>query len=240
MDVNQIRSLCVKYSILDYTINDDGSIDVEHSVDLSYALSNMSELPLKFNKVNGSFDCSNNNLETLEGSPKYVKNMFNCSRNKLTNLHFASKKSESFVCNRNMITSLEGCPESVEKLFYCQENNLTTLKGGPESVGMEFSCWNNDLSSLEGCPKYVGKDFDCSFNEIVNLKHTPDNFKNFTCNNTPIGSMFAQVDYDFIDAFKRFKIIEDDKVNLKRLKYIMEIFDKPIIIKRIEKYYKIV
>jgi len=240
MDVNQIRSLCVKYNIYDYTINDDGSIDVEHTVDLSYALSNMSELPLKFNKVNGNFDCSNNNLETLEGSPKYVKNMFNCAYNKLTNLHFASKKSESFVCNRNMITSLEGCPESVEKLFYCQENNLTTLKGGPESVGMEFSCWNNDLSSLEGCPKYVGKDFDCSFNEIVNLKHTPDNFKNFTCNNTPIGSMFAQVDYDFIDAFKRFKIIEDDKVNLKRLKYIMEIFDKPILIKRIKEYYTIV
>ena len=240
MDVNKIRSLCVKYSILDYTINDDGSIDVEHSVDLSYALSNMSELPLKFNKVNGSFDCSNNNLETLEGSPKYVKNMFNCSRNKLTNLHFAPKKSECFVCNRNMITSLEGCPESVETLFYCQENNLTTLKGGPESVGNEFSCWNNELSSLEGCPKYVGKEFDCSFNQIINLKHTPDNFKNFTCNDTPIGSMFAQVDYDFIDAFKRFKIIEDGKVNLKRLKYIMGIFDKPIIIKRIEKYYKIV
>ena len=240
MDVNQIRSLCTRHNIYDYTINDDGSIDVEHSVDLSYAITKMSKLPLKFNKVNGSFDCSNNNLETLEGSPKYVKNMFNCSRNKLTNLHFAPKKSESFICNRNMITSLEGCPESVETLFYCQENNLTTLKGGPESVGNEFSCWNNELSSLEGCPKYVGKDFDCSFNEIINLKHTPDNFKNFTCNDTPIGSMFIQVDYDFIDAFKRFKIIEDDKVNLKRLKYIMGIFDKPILIKRIEEYYTIV
>ena len=240
MDVNEIRSLCVKYSIYNYTINDDGSIDVEHSVDLSYAITKMNKLPLKFNKVNGSFDCSNNNLETLEGSPKYVKNMFNCQYNKLTNLHFAPKKSESFICNRNMITSLEGCPESVEKLFYCQENNLTTLKGGPESVGNEFSCWGNDLFSLEGCPKYVGTNFDCSFNEIINLKHTPNNLRSFTCSGNPIGSIFSQVDYDFIDAFKRFKIIEDGKVNLKRLKYIMSIFDKPIRIERIEEYYKIV
>ena len=240
MDVNEIRSLCIKYSILDYTINDDGSIDVEHDVDLSYALSNMSKLPLKFNKVNGNFGCSSNNLETLEGCPKYVKDMFDCSGNKLTNLHFAPKKSKSFICSGNMITSLEGCPKNIEGLFYCQKNKLTSLKGGPESISKDFVCWENDLISLEGCPKYVGGDFDCSDNKITNLNYIPNNLRSFTCSDTPIGSIFMQVDYDFIDAFKRFKIIDNDKVNLKRLKYIMGIFDKPIRIERIKIYYKIV
>jgi len=240
MDVNEIRSLCIKYSILDYTINDDGSIDVEHDVDLSYALSNMSKLPLKFNKVNGNFGCSSNNLETLEGCPKYVKDMFDCSGNKLTNLHFAPKKSKSFICSGNMITSLEGCPKNIEGLFYCQKNKLTSLKGGPESISKDFVCWENDLISLEGCPKYVGGDFDCSDNKITNLNYIPNNLRSFTCSDTPIGSIFIQVDYDFIDAFKRFKIIDNDKVNLKRLKYVSEMLDIKINLSVSENYYEII
>ncbi len=33
----------------------------------------LTKLPLKFNKVNGYFDCSSNNLTTLEGSSKRNK-----------------------------------------------------------------------------------------------------------------------------------------------------------------------
>ena len=151
-----------------------------------------------------------------------------------------NKVSGNFYCKGNKLTTLKGSPIEVGETFNCSYNELTSLEHSPIKVSGDFRCTDNNLTDLKGCPKFVRDDFFCSNNNIINLKHTPDNFKNFTCNDTPIGSMFIQVDYDFIDAFKRFKIIEDGKVNLKRLKYIMGIFDKPIIIKRIEKYYKIV
>tara|TARA_X000000368_G_scaffold156027_1_gene122995 strand:- start:3125 stop:3853 length:729 start_codon:yes stop_codon:yes gene_type:complete len=241
MSIEEIRSLCVKYSIEDYIINDDGSIDVEHNVDLSYALSNMNKLPLKFNKVDGNFGCFNNNLETLEGSPKYVKGTFDCSGNKLTSLKYCPEKvDKNFICSDNIITSLEGCPQNIEGLFYCHFNKLTTLKGGPESISKDFSCWDNHLISLEGCPKYVGGDFNCEDNKITDLKESPKYVGgDFNCVNNPIGFISDEIDIEFIRAFNTFKVLKDNTINLKRLKYIMGIFDKPIIIGRIKIYYKI-
>jgi hypothetical protein len=61
--MNSIHDICEKYGIKNYTINDDGSIDVNGDVDL-YNCS-ITELPLRFNKVTGWFDCGYNNLTTL-------------------------------------------------------------------------------------------------------------------------------------------------------------------------------
>ena len=44
-----IDEICKKYGIRDYIINDDGSIDVNGSVD--FRNYNLTELPLNFNKV---------------------------------------------------------------------------------------------------------------------------------------------------------------------------------------------
>ena len=64
----EIDSICKKYHIIKYTINDDFSIDVEGSVDLRSK--GLSKLPLKFNKISGDFYCDDNKLTTLEGAPK--------------------------------------------------------------------------------------------------------------------------------------------------------------------------
>ena len=62
-----IDSICQKYGIKNYTINEDGSIDVDGDVDLSNR--KLIELPLKFRNVNGNFYCSWNELTSLEGFP---------------------------------------------------------------------------------------------------------------------------------------------------------------------------
>ena len=64
---SEIKHICKKYKIIDYTINPDGSIDVDDDVNLEYK--ELDKLPLKFNNVNGYFSCDNNQLTTLEGSP---------------------------------------------------------------------------------------------------------------------------------------------------------------------------
>ena len=78
-----ISLICKQYGIINYTVNDDGSIDVNGDVNLSWY--KLTELPLSFNKVTGDFYCSHNVLTSLKGSPKWVGGYFSCEDNNLTN-----------------------------------------------------------------------------------------------------------------------------------------------------------
>ena len=82
-----ISLICEKYNIKDYTINNDGSIDVAGNVNLWDK--GLVELPLTFNKVSGNFDCDYNQLTSLKGCPRWVGGYFECSRNRLSNLEFS-------------------------------------------------------------------------------------------------------------------------------------------------------
>ena len=107
MSEQEIHDICKKYSIENYSINSDGSVDVDGDVDLSYK--NLDRIPIKFNVVTGMFYCNNNNLTSLENCPNEIKSWFNCSSNKLT--------------------SLFGIPNSKNVMYYCAENPLKSLNG---------------------------------------------------------------------------------------------------------------
>ena len=96
---SEIEEICRKYNIRNYTINEDGSIDVDGNVDLSNR--NLTELPLTFGRVTSHFNCSYNKLTTLKGSPKYV--------------------GYNFYCDNNELTSLEYSPEEVKGDFYVRK-----------------------------------------------------------------------------------------------------------------------
>ena len=98
-----ISLICKQYGINNYTINPDGSIDVDGSVNLYNK--GLTELPLIFNRVTGVFDCGNNRLTTLKGCPRWVGDYFRCNYNNLTSLKFS--------------------PDYVGGDFYCRKNNLT-------------------------------------------------------------------------------------------------------------------
>ena len=74
MSEQEIHDICEEYNIKNYSINPDGSIDVNG--DVIIVNKNLYKLPLKFNKVNGNFYCSYNKLTSLEGCPKYVGGNF--------------------------------------------------------------------------------------------------------------------------------------------------------------------
>lgn len=157
-DKRNIDSICKEYGIKNYTINSDGTIDVDGFVYIGNK--KLTKLPLKFGKVSGNFYCDNNQLTTLEGAPKIVRGSFDCSENKLT--------------------TLQGGPESVGGYFNCSKNQLTTLVGGPKEVGGlyvlqlgNFNCSYNQLTTLEGCPRVV-RNFNCSFNNLTNLIGGPE------------------------------------------------------------------
>jgi hypothetical protein len=121
-----IESTCKKYRIKNWTINPDGTVDVDGDVNLRSM--KLNKLPLNFRRVNGDFNCSCNKLIDLKGAPSEVGGHFNCAFNKLI--------------------SLEGGPEKVGGYFGCNGNKLTTLEGGPKEVVGEFWCIGNPIFRL--------------------------------------------------------------------------------------------
>jgi hypothetical protein len=162
---SEIESICKKFNIKNWKLNSDGGIDVDGNVHLNEL--KLTELPLKFGKVSGSFNCSYNNLVSLEGVPKEVGAGFYCSFNKLTSLEGSPiEVGGDFYCSFNKLTSLEGSPIEVGGDFYCATNKLITLEGALRDVGGDFNCSENQLTSLEGGPRGVAGNFYCRMNPI--------------------------------------------------------------------------
>ncbi len=102
----QIEKRLKKYEIIDYTINDDLSVNINESVSLYYK--KIKEFPIQFNKVNGSFNCYYNQLTSLIGCPKEVNGGFYCSNNQLTSLKYSPKRIKGwFYCFNNEINKIE-------------------------------------------------------------------------------------------------------------------------------------
>jgi hypothetical protein len=146
-----------------------------------------------------------------------------------------------FDCNGNGLTNLEGSPHTVNGNFSCFNNKLTSLIGSPHKVGGKFDCEFNKLTSLIGSPYIIGLDFLCSHNQITSLDGLPNNIMGmFGCSMNPIGSIFDDVEIDFLYAFNTYKVIDDGNVNIKRLHHVMDLFDKSFSLERIYEYYNIV
>jgi hypothetical protein len=95
-------------------------VDVHGDVNITDK--NLTKIPVKFGVVDGYFDCSDNQLNSLEGAPQTV--------------------DRDFYCNDNQLKSLEGAPQTVDGGFYCYKNQLKSLEGAPQTVGRHFDCRN--------------------------------------------------------------------------------------------------
>ncbi|MCK9476330.1 MAG: hypothetical protein M0R46_10440 [Candidatus Muirbacterium halophilum] len=236
---SEIDSICEKYNIKNYIINEDGSIDVDGDVDLSGK--NLIVLPLKFRKVSGNFHCGYNQLTSLEGAPKSVGNYFYCKCNKLTSLVGCPQNvGGDFYCNSNQLISLEGAPQRVGGDFSCYSNQLTSLVGAPQSIGGNFSCSGNQLTSLIGGPKRVGGVFLCYSNNLKNIDYLPKYYKELDISNNPISKIIKlfittneyvgisnREDKDLIMDFIDREIIQQDKLLVNRLVEFSHDIGKP-------------
>ena len=171
-----VKKILDELQIEKYIINDDLSVDVKGSVNIKNK--NLIKIPVKFNKVSGTFDCENNFLTSLHGCPEKVGGWFLCKNNKLTNLHGGPKFVDiDYISSNNQLTSLEGSPEKVKGRFDCSNNQLTSLKGSPQFVGRDFDCSNNKLTSLEYAPKIIKGSIISYKNNIVDSPKKDTNDK---------------------------------------------------------------
>ena len=143
---------------------------------------------VRFGVVTGGFDCSGNQLTSLEGAPQEVGGSFDCSNNKITSLGGAPQDvGAHFDCSYNKLTSLEGAPQEVGGSFDCSNNKITSLGGAPQDVGAHFDCSYNKLTSLEGAPQEVGGSFYCRYNKLTSLEGAPQKVGwNIFFSNNPI------------------------------------------------------
>lgn len=190
-----IREKCKTYRIENYSINSDGSIDVDGDVNLSKK--GLDKIPLRFRKVTGDFYCYDNYLKTLYGSPKFVGRDYNCNGN-------------------TSLQSLEGGPEEVIGDYVCLGCRLTSLKGGPKIVKKDYSCWYNNLTSLEGIPSVV-KYLDCNNNKIYSFEFWPKNNR-FNIEGNPIENLWNLFkDESKIELLNDYDVARGDEIILDRL-----------------------
>ncbi len=182
-----------RHEVKHFTILPDNSVDVKGNVRLAGKLANLLKLPLNFNEISGSFDVSDNELVSLEGSPKKV--------------------SGDFMCFKNEISSLKGGPKEVDGSFIILHNNISSLNYSPAIVKEDFICSHNPLRDLEGLNLVHGSVFTGV--EIPSVK-----CQKYVYNSIPtfkyIGEAIMQyLDQVYVSLTDEEKAFEKTKLNLK-------------------------
>jgi len=114
LKLSEIESICKEFKIKDYTINNDGSINVNNG-GVWMAEKGLTKIPIKFGTVNGIFHCGGNELTTLENCPDRIFGHFYCFGNRI----------ESFV----------GGPRAVKGRFDASHNPLLiSFEGFPTQI----------------------------------------------------------------------------------------------------------
>ncbi len=126
----------------DYTFHKDGTLDVNGDVDLSEM--NLTQLPFKFGKVTGDFNCSYNELSSTENMPRIVGGSFYCYHNPITSLIGGPEEvGWDYSCSETLISSFDGIPQHL-RIFYCTNcKRLRSLKGLPDAQGYELAPFTN-------------------------------------------------------------------------------------------------
>ena len=177
-----IKKLCYKYNIENYTINQDGSIDVDSSVDLGdYKLL---ELPLKFGKVLGYFDCVMNQLTSLKNSPKHVVNSFYCSHNLLTTLKEGPGiVSGDYHCDNNLLKDVYGFPKYFNNDIIIYDNTVVEILNlVPHQKIPAFIKWLSEYDVIREGNKIVEQRLEEAYFMATKKEpmRTGKGFKNYT------------------------------------------------------------
>jgi hypothetical protein len=146
-----IKDWLLKNKIFSFTINDDLSVDVKGSVNL-YMLK-VDELPIQFGVISGDFNISCCQFKNLKGSPKHVFGSFNCSENPIESLEFVTQKiGGNFDCSFCRLKEL-----TIKGNFNCSNNLLKSLVGAPLKINGKLNCKNNKLTKLSFFPSDVSE-----------------------------------------------------------------------------------
>jgi hypothetical protein len=193
----QITKKCNDLGLKNWRLNPKtGLVDVAGHVNISKM--NLTSIPIRFGVVTGDFNCYENNLITLDGSPNQVGGTFYCYRNKLKSLVGGPTSAWSYNCASNKLANFEGAPEKLRGFFHGSLNPLVSLIGSPVWIGGDFNIettasagsliYTNGLL-LDGMPGHVGGRI-VSNNSLIKLIFPNYKFNDFDSD--------LLKDYDFV------------------------------------------
>lgn len=127
--LNDIHEFCMNYNISKYTLNPDGSIDVDGDVEFVSLPNNMKHFPFEFNTVKGDFKIIDSGITSMINFPKVVMGNVEVLHNELT--------------------SLEGCPQLINGDFDFSNNKVSSFRVGDYDVIIngEIACGYNNYSN---------------------------------------------------------------------------------------------
>ena len=183
-------------------------------------------------RVGGYFNCSINQLTSLEGAPREVVGSFDCSRNQLTSLEGAPRVvGGEFNCSINQLTSLEGAPREVGGRFYCSDNPVAfTDKDIKEAMEKSRRRSNLTEESVEGLISSADSNFLVSFH--INKSKNEEEFTNLSISiakaNGEIVEQVRLINKDLAEEYKEKAV--DEEVMLTTLKDTIDKYKSPILI----------
>ncbi len=149
--------------VKDIEIDDENYVNVTNGV---YATTSLTELPVKFGKVQGSFNCSGG-IRSLVNFPYYINGDL------VINPHGDERDSLNFPGTLSPRQE-DGKGFKVEEDFIHSTKGLKNLKGFPTYVGGNYNVSYTGLESLEGIAKYIGGELSCRHNNLTNVKPLAD------------------------------------------------------------------
>jgi hypothetical protein len=219
IEENSIEDWCKKFKLTHYTIRKDNTVDVGNAhVDIEGL--DLQVIPIQFGILDNDFNCSDNELVSLKGSPKKCRGFY-CQFNILTTLEGCPQEvTDIFRCEKNKLTTLEDNTSMDCYDFICRDNQLESLKGSPSVIRNDFDCSSNLLETLEGSPKKVMYNFICNYNNISTIKGGPDEIgKHFYCNDNPLSELLALFEWSYKNlktSIEDYNYIRDDDKIVKR------------------------
>ena len=194
-NVDDISRWLRKHEIKNFTILKDNSVNVHGDVRLADKLANLLKLPLNFNVIEGDFDIGDNELTSLDGSPKKV--------------------TGSFMAHKNELTSLKGGPKEVGGSFVILHNNITSLEFSPSLVKEDFICSHNPLKELDGINTVLGYIFTGV--HVPNIKCQKYIYKGITTYKYPADLVMKYLEKQYISLTDEEKAFEETRKNLENV-----------------------
>ena len=133
----------------------------------------LTELPDLSSVEVGYFNCSDNSLKSLKGSPKVVHGNFCCNNNELMSFESTTQQVGSLFCHNNPAPNLKGIPQDIFTII-CGSKEFKSFEGAPPRIGGTLRCAMSNITDLEGCPQEIGGNLELNNNHFLeNLKGGP-------------------------------------------------------------------
>lgn len=122
-------------------------------------------------QATGYLDVSNGNIVSLDGIEYFTSlKSFNCSNNQITSIDLSNNPQlESLNCANNQITSIDLSNNPLLESLYCSNNQIKEFHLNNNPLLKYFDCSNNSLSSLALNPNPNIQTLVCDNNALESL-----------------------------------------------------------------------